>query len=137
MNNNINKIKIILTVICLILVLVMLFIKMPSKNNKLIITEKTWGEKATATDYTKEYEIKINNKIKINNIWNSEITIEILSITNDTVTIKTSEPMNLTNENNTINLNSRKTKFEIKKNSTITLSTLTMDAGASYEIEFK
>jgi hypothetical protein len=57
---------------------------------------------------------------------------KVVKIDDSSITISTSIPLS-NNEDGNINLNSKKRKFVIKNNKSISLDTLIMDAGESYE----
>lgn len=57
---------------------------------------------------------------------------KVIKIDDNSITISTSIPLS-NNEDGSINLNSKKRKFVIKNDKSLSLDTLIMDAGESYE----
>ncbi len=126
-------------------IFIALFIGMGFLTNKdtevshhLIVTEVLWNEYSISEGKTVEIDLTKGNEIKINNDWNEVLTIEVIEENKKSVVIKTNQAMSIQKESQSgINLKSNDTDFILKKGNSIKLSTLTMDAGAVYKIEYK
>ena len=101
---------------------------------KIKVTAKDWSGwskdyKPTPKEFV--YDIELNKEINLHDSY--KFSFEIIKVTDSYVTIKTNQPMS---DNETgIDLNSRKTEFNVEKGKKIKLTTPTMDAGGIYEIE--
>lgn len=105
-------------------------------NAKITISEIVWWpndeeQKMEREESSKEYEVKKGDTITINTNWHEDITLEIMQIKDDYIEVKTNEK--LSDEGS---VHEGKNKFRIEKSKKITLNTLTMDAGANYEIYY-
>ena len=90
-----------------------------------------WSEDYKSTPKEFVYDIELNKEINLNDSY--KFGFEIIKITDTYITIKTNQPMS--DSETGINLNSRKTEFNVEKGKKIKLTTPTMDAGGIYEIE--
>lgn len=98
---------------------------------KITIIEKFWNESGEQY-HNKElnYNIKLNDEIKVNGGLGDELTFKVIKISKDSITIKTSEKMS----QKIVNLLSQDTKFTIKKGEETKLNRLVTDMGISYTI---
>lgn len=107
-------------------------------SHHLVITEVLWNEYSISEGKTFEIDLVKGNEVKINNDWHEVLTIEVIEENKKSVVIKTNQAMSIQKESQSgINLKSNDTDFILKKGNSIKLSTLTMDAGAVYKIEYK
>ena len=90
-----------------------------------------WSEDYKSTPKEFVFDIELNKEINLNDSY--KFGFEIIKITDTYITIKTNQPMS--DSETGINLNSRKTEFNVEKGKKIKLTTPTMDAGGIYEIE--
>ena len=132
-------IGIIIIVVLLILGGILYFSKTSEKDNaKITILETVWWEnddeqKMEKEEISKDYDVKKGDTININiNYWDDDLTLEIISIKDNYIEVKSSEELS-----DTGGVLEGKTKFKIEKGKKTTLNTLTLDAGAIYEIEIK
>lgn len=102
-----------------------------SRTYKITIIEKFWSESGEQY-HNKElnYNIKLNDEIKVNGGLGDELTFKVIKISKDSITIKTSEKMS----QKIVNLLSQDTKFTIKKGEETKLNRLVTDMGISYTI---
>ena len=101
----------------------------------IVIFESVWGAGIgdfVEEDSKNEYTVKKGDVITISKEWDEEITLEITDIKEDYIMVKTNQALS-----DTGGVHEGKNDFKIEKNKPISLNTLTMDAGASYDIEIK
>lgn len=104
------------------------------------VTEETWADGGSVTSTTDTFEVTKGDDVDFDgkfNTPNGNFCFELIKVSEESVTIRTSEAMSLRTEEGGVNLNSEETDFIIEKGEEIILDTLTMDAGAAYAIEYK
>lgn len=107
-------------------------------SHHLVITEVLWNEYSIGKEKVVEVDLVKGENVKMNIDWDEELTLEVAEEYDDSIVIKTNQAMSIQKESQSgINLKSNDKDFKIKKGKTIKLSTLTMDAGAVYKIEYK
>ena len=104
---------------------------------KLKVIETSWSGSSEDYDHeerTTEYDIILNKKYIVSR-GSLGLTFTIMKINKDKIYIKTSN--RFSNQANGINLRSNKTKFMIKKDKVLALTTPTMDAGNIYYLSIE
>lgn len=98
------------------------------------VTEKFYDE------YGKQYHnkelkfnVKLNDRIKVNGGLGDEITFKVIKVSNNSITVKTSENMSQMKTD----LLSNNDEFVIKKNEETVLNRLIMGGGVSYTIKLE
>lgn len=133
-----KKIIIVIIIIFAIVsnIFLLCFCNQEESSYHLIMTECTWGEYGVSDNIVREFEVKKDDIIYSNNKGYGDLTFEIISVSSQSITIKTNKPMSSRkSENDGIDLRSEETKFILKKGNTIFLTTPTMDGGANYKLE--
>lgn len=110
-------------------------------NDEIIVTCSSWSgwsSEYEPVDETYIYSAREGQVISLTYKGMVEkLKFEIMSVSPKSVTIKTNQCMSCSEVGESgINLNSKETVFEIKKGEKIELTTLTMDAGDVYTIEY-
>ena len=104
------------------------------------VTEDVWADGGSSTSTTDTFGVAKGDRVNFDgkfNTPNGNFSFELIKVSEESITIRTDEPMSLRTEEGGINLNSEETEFTIEKGDAIRLDTLTMDAGAGYTIEYK
>lgn len=104
------------------------------------VTEKTWSDGGSSTSTTDTFDVTKGDRVDFDgefDIPNGSFSFKLIKVSEESITIRTDEPMSLRTEGGGINLNSEETEFTIEQGESIRLDTLTMDAGAGYTIEYK
>ena len=137
--NKITKIIILIVLIAIVLVGILYLFKMNKKENnvKITILESVWwpndeDQEIERKEISKDYEVKKGDTITISTNWYDKITLKIVEIKNDYIEVETSEKLS-----DTGSVLEGKNSFKIEKSKKTTLNTITMDTGATYEIEIK
>ena len=135
----ITKIIILIVLIAIVLVGILYLFKMNKKENnvKITILESVWwpndeDQEIERKEISKDYEVKKGDTITISTNWYDKITLKIVEIKNDYIEVETSEKLS-----DTGSVQEGKNSFKIEKSKKTTLNTITMDTGATYEIEIK
>ena len=135
----ITKIIILIVLIAIVLVGILYLFKMNKKENnvKITILESVWwpndeDQEIERKEISKDYEVKKGDTITISTNWYDKITLKIVEIKNDYIEVETSEKLS-----DTGSVLEGKNSFKIEKSKKTTLNTITMDTGATYEIEIK
>ena len=132
----ITKIIILIVLIAIVLVGILFLVKMNKKDNvKITILESVWGsndgeQTIERKEVSKDYDVKKGDTITISTNWYENITLKIIDIKNDYIDVETSEKLS-----DTGSVIDGKTSFRIEKSKKTTLNTMSLDAGATYEIE--
>lgn len=101
----------------------------------ITIVEIAYGESGSSTSKSQEITVKEGDVISYEHATPVEFTVK--KINKKHVIIESNCPLSDSKEEkHTINMNSKKTKFNIKKGETLYLNTLTFDSGWKYTITY-
>lgn len=104
------------------------------------VIEDTWADGGSSTSTTDTYNVTKGDHVDFDgkfNTPNGKFGFDLIQVSEDAITIRTSEAMSLRTEEGGVDLSSDETEFVIEKGEEIILNTLTMDAGAAYTIAYK
>ena len=106
------------------------------KTAKLHVTEKNWYEFGSEVTGELNQDFKDGDKISFES--SSDINLKVVKVTDDYVTIKSNYILSSSKASpNGIDMSAKTKTFKIYKGESVTLSTLSFDAGWNYQIAFE